>query len=302
MNETMVCRHEAQSRLPIDAEGIVKLVAQALLTEARLTPKPGLVDIRNSGAHEDMDLATFEKSVPVIAPWMEKFYLMGFNTAELASEEVLPMLRPIGMACEEDMLLATGGVNTHRGAIFAFGLLSAATGRLNALDEPIEQNRLCNQVAKFCRNIVANELTHSRSQQLSIGEQHFLRYGMAGARGEAESGFQTVRTRALPIFNSVIAGHKDVQLALLQTLLHLMAWNEDTNLVSRGGLKGLCYVQSQAQRLLWEGGVLVPGGMDAMQQLDDELIARHLSPGGSADLLAVVWFLSHFPPGPLHTN
>lgn len=87
---------------------------------------------------------------------------------------------------------------------------------------------------------------------------------------------------------------------ILQTLLHLMAWNDDTNLVSRGGLEGLYYVQQQAQKLLWQGGVLVEGGIEAMQSLDDELILRNLSPGGSADLLAVTWFLSHFPAGSLY--
>ncbi len=78
-----------------------------------------------------------------------------------------------------------------------------------------------------------------------------------------------------------------------------MAWNDDTNLVSRGGLAGLNFVQQEAQRLLWQGGVLVDGGLEALRQFDDELIARHLSPGGSADLLAVTWFLSAFPAGAL---
>ncbi|ECW6841196.1 triphosphoribosyl-dephospho-CoA synthase, partial [Salmonella enterica subsp. enterica serovar Enteritidis] len=112
--------------------------------------------------------------------------------------------------------------------------------------------------------------------------------------------FRTVRTQALPVFNRVVQEHDDTHLALLQTLLHLMAWNDDTNLVSRGGLEGLYYVQQQAQKLLWQGGVLVEGGIEAMQSLDDELILRNLSPGGSADLLAVTWFLSHFPAGSLY--
>lgn len=129
-----------------------------------------------------------------------------------------------------------------------------------------------------------------------------MHYGLSGARGEAESGFNTVRTQALPVYNRVRELHEDDNLALLQTLLHLMAWNDDTNLVSRGALKGLYYVQQQAQRLLWDGGVLTKGGIAALQRLDDDLIARNLSPGGSADLLAVTCFLSHFPPGPLYRD
>ena len=277
MSEVMRSQHRPSSRQTVAAEEMVSRVERALLTEVRLTPKPGLVDIRNAGAHRDMDLASFEASTAVVAPWMEKFFIMGHDTANIMPEKVLTMLRPVGMACETDMLAATGGVNTHRGAIFAFGLLSAAVGRLVARGEPVEQHRVCDQVARFCRGLVGRELSASEGKKISKGEAHFLRYGLSGARGEAESGFRT----------------------LLQTLLHLMAWNDDTNLVSRGGLEGLNFVQQQAQKLLWEGGVLADGGLDALRQLDDELIVRHLSPGGSADLLAVTWFLHGFPAGEL---
>lgn len=300
MSVSVVTERRTPAYSSLAASDLNGLVARALLTEARLTPKPGLVDIRNSGAHRDMDLAAFERSTTAIAPWMEKFFIMGNNTAALAAENVLVMLRPLGMACENDMLQATNGVNTHRGAIFAFGLLSAAIGRLLARGEPLEQNRICDQVARLSRNIVAHELSAKKAGKLTKSETHFQCYGLSGARGEAESGFRTVRTQALPVFNRVVQEHDDTHLALLQTLLHLMAWNDDTNLVSRGGLEGLYYVQQQAQKLLWQGGVLVEGGIEAMQSLDDELILRNLSPGGSADLLAVTWFLSHFPAGSLY--
>ncbi|WP_348253557.1 triphosphoribosyl-dephospho-CoA synthase, partial [Salmonella enterica] len=82
-------------------------------------------------------------------------------------------------------------------------------------------------------------------------------YGLSGARGEAESAFRTVRTQALPLCNRVVQGHDDTHLALLQTLVHLMAWNDDTKLVSRGGVEGLYYVQHQAQKLFWQASVLV---------------------------------------------
>lgn len=278
---------------------IVSAVERALLAEVRLTPKPGLVDIRNAGAHHDMDLASFEASTAVVAPWMEKFFIMGYDSATMTPKQVLMMLRPVGMACENDMLEATGGVNTHRGAIFAFGLLSAAAGRLVSRGEPIEQHRLCDQVARFCRGMVMQELSATSGERISKGEIHFLRYGFSGARGEAESGFLTVRTQALPVYNRMMKMAGDSNLALLQTLLHLMAWNDDTNLVSRGGLAGLYYVQQEAQRLLWQGGVLADGGLEVLRQFDDDLIARHLSPGGSADLLAVTLFLSAFPAGAL---
>ncbi|WP_417640108.1 triphosphoribosyl-dephospho-CoA synthase CitG, partial [Klebsiella aerogenes] len=255
MSEVLINPQRSLRVKPLNAEEVVSAVERALLTEVRLTPKPGLVDIRNAGAHHDMDLASFEASTAVVAPWMEKFFIMGHDTAAIVPEQVLMMLRPVGMACENDMLEATGGVNTHRGAIFAFGLLSAAAGRLVSKGEPIEQHRLCDQVTRFCRGMVMQELSASSGEPLSKGEAHFLRYGLSGARGEAESGFRTVRTQALPVFNRMMEETGDSNLALLQTLLHLMAWNDDTNLVSRGGLAGLNFVQQEAQRLLWQGGV-----------------------------------------------
>ncbi len=86
--------------------------------------------------------------------------------------------------------------------------------------------------------MVMQELSSAGGERLSKGEAHFLRYGLSGARGEAESGFLTVRTRAMPVFTRMMEETGDSNLALLQTLLHLMAWNDDTNR-SRGGLAGL---------------------------------------------------------------
>lgn len=261
MNVSVVTERRTPAYSSLAAGELNGLVARALLTEARLTPKPGLVDIRNSGAHRDMDLAAFERSTTAIAPWMEKFFIMGNNTAALAAENVLVMLRPLGMACENDMLQATNGVNTHRGAIFAFGLLSAAIGRLLARGEPLEQNRICDQVARLSRNIVAHELSAKKAGKLTKSEAHFQCYGLSGARGEAESGFRTVRTQALPVFNRVVQEHDDTHLALLQTLLHLMAWNDDTNLVSREAWKGFTTCSSRHKNCCGKGAYWLRGAL-----------------------------------------
>lgn len=210
MSEVMISQRRPLSRQTVTAEEMVSRVERALLTEVRLTPKPGLVDIRNAGAHRDMDLASFEASTAAVAPWMEKFFIMGHDTANITPEQVLTMLRPVGMACETDMLEATGGVNTHRGAIFAFGLLSAAAGRLVARGEPVEQHRVCDRVARFCRGLVGRELSSPEGMKVSKGEGHFLRYGLSGARGEAESGFRTVRTQAMPVFNRVMVIRSEI--------------------------------------------------------------------------------------------
>lgn len=82
--------------------------------------------------------------------------------------------------------------------------------------------------------------------------------------------------------------------ALLQAMLYLLAYNQDTNLVSRGGLEGLNFVHKEARYLINQGGIMQQNGWEKMLRLNDELIKRHLSPRGSADLIAVTWFLANY--------
>ena len=133
-------------------------------------------------------------------------------------------------------------------------------------------------------HLVARELA-GRAQAITAGETPFRDYGLTSARGEAEQGFITVRRAVLPFWQQ-----EQGERRLHNALLRLMAVNRDSNLVSRGGLAGLRYVQDYAQQLLatgWE--------RDDLRQMDQALIARHLSPGGSADLLAVAYVLAMIP-------
>lgn len=252
------------------------LAEEALWQELELTPKPGLVDLRNNGAHRDMDHALFVRSIAAITPWFSRFAELGNTYAHLPASEQLRLIRPMGIACEQAMYAATGGVNTHKGGIFSLGLLCFAAGRLGE----VSRASLCREVSAICQGLVAREL-RGRTTPATAGERQFRQFGLTGARGEVESGFATVR-RALD-------GWDGAHLAAL--LLRLMATNQDSNLVSRGGMSGLRYVQEYAQRLLDEGW-----GAQALAAMDEALIARNLSPGGSADLLSVGWVLSGITP------
>ncbi|EPE7077241.1 triphosphoribosyl-dephospho-CoA synthase CitG [Cronobacter sakazakii] len=265
------------ARLP----DVPSLAVAALYAELNLTPKPGLVDCANSGAHRDMDHALFVASIRAIAPWLRVFYQQGAQDAGLAESEILRRLRPAGLACEQAMFSATGGVNTHKGGIFSLGLLCTAAGRLAAQGEPLTPITLCMTVSAMARGIVARELAHGR-RAATAGERLYRRFGLTGARGEVESGFATVRRHVLP-FWQYAQGERGLQ----QALLRLMAVNPDTNLVSRGGLEGLRYVQKYASGLLARGW-----DDEALREMDRALITRNLSPGGSADLLAVSWLLA----------
>jgi len=260
------------------------LAARALRQELDLTPKPGLVDSANSGAHRDMDYALFLASIDAITPWFARFEQAGFDHAHRPAAAQLRLIRPMGIACEQAMFAATDGVNTHKGGIFSLGLLSFAAGRLRGLGWQLSADALCNEVSAICRGLVARELA-GRAQAITAGEKQFRDYGLTGARGEAEQGFITVRRAVLPFWQQ-----EQGERRLHNALLRLMAVNRDSNLVSRGGLAGLRYVQDYAQQLLatgWE--------KDDLRQMDQALIERHLSPGGSADLLAVAYVLAMIP-------
>lgn len=275
---------------PAIVRDMATLAHHAMLIEVYTTPKPGLVDRANNGAHHDMTVATFEQSAEAIAPWLALFTQTGVDSASLPANQILPMLRPHGKQCERDMLLATAGVNTHKGMLFSLALLCAAAGRLWQQGKVLNQHTVCQQVARATEGLVKRELA-ANAQPKTAGERFFHQHGLTGVRGEVESGFATVREYSLPVYANAIAHGADRNSALLEVMLTLLAHNNDTNLVSRGGIEGLHYVQQQAKIITQQTQFLSHERMLALQQLDQHLIARNLSPGGSADLLAITWLL-----------
>ena len=114
-----------------DIADAARLAVRALLYEVTTTPKPGLVDRRNSGSHRDMDVFTFMDSAAALYPYFEACTRTGRETAEQPAPETFAALRPLGCEAEGEMLDATGGVNTHKGAVFSVGIVCAALGRLD---------------------------------------------------------------------------------------------------------------------------------------------------------------------------
>lgn len=271
---------------PLSATCIATLAADALRSEVWLTPKPGLVDSINNGSHSDMDLPLFLRSIDAITPWLHQFYALGQQDFLQPRQAMLMRIRPTGIACEQAMFCATQGVNTHKGGIFSLGLLCTAAGRIHARRQPLTRRGMCHEVAAMTQGLIERELQSCR-QPVTAGERLFVTYGMTGARGEAQSGFLTLRRHVLPYWYD----ENNTERRSLNALMRLMAYNPDTNLVSRGGLNGLYFVQNYARRLLKKGWQ-----KEDLQEMDRQLIARHLSPGGSADLLAIATVLMAFPP------
>lgn len=247
------------------AERLAELAVEALVEEVELTPKPGLVDRRNRGAHRDMDLALFCRSAHSLRPYFRRAAELGMERRDCMDE-----LQAAGLAAESAMLAATGGVNTHRGAVYAFGLVLAAAG-----------SRLVRGGDLF-ETAAGLAAAGTPPPGDSHGGLARTRYGASGARGEALSGFPHAR-RAWEVLS-----RRDVYAALLT----LLAEVEDTNLLHRGGPEGLAFVRESAAAIL-DGPE--EEYASRLEELDNACIARGLSPGGSADLLALALLLRRLP-------
>jgi holo-ACP synthase/triphosphoribosyl-dephospho-CoA synthase len=271
-----------------DPERVAALAVQSLLQEVYTTPKPGLVDRRNNGSHKDMDLSLFETSAQALRPFFQRCVEIGQETSALAPEETFPLLRDAGVKAEEAMFQATGGVNTHKGAIYALGLLCGSIGRLWAAENPIaDVDILLAESGNIVRSSVQADLASATGK--TAGERLYLQYGIRGIRGEAADGFPTVRNIGLPHFRRALADGLSPNDAGAITLLHFVTQAEDTNLYHRGGPEGARWAACTAKKLLsdhppYPRTELIAG-------LDDAFMERNLSPGGCADLLAVTCFL-----------
>ena len=255
------------------AETIGKAAREALEREVLLTPKPGLVDAANNGAHNDMDKGTFLRSAAVLEPWFQGMAERGEALPNESPADLLAALRPMGIRAEADMYAATNGVNTHKGALFSLGLLCAACGRLQAQNTPFTIQNLCDLAAEMTDGITQREMQAADTNGLRV----HAAYGAKGVRGEAESGFESVRELALPYLKQENGPYL--------ALLNLMAHVRDTNVLHRAGEAGLSWLQSRA------GEVLSDFSIPALEQLDRECIDRNISPGGCADLLAIAFFM-----------
>ena len=239
------------------------LAAEALTAEVRLTPKPGLVDEHNNGAHSDMDLPLFLRSIDALTPYFSQMVSLGLSGADASQ------LQALGLEAEEAMFRATSGVNTHKGALFSFSVLLASMGRCLA-----QGGDLFSRCAALAAALTPPQGTHGAAVAIC--------HNVGGARAEALSGFPTAKKAA-----ALLQAHDP-----LTALLWLMAHTEDTNLYHRGGAEGAAFVKTQAAAIL---AAPAERRIALTQALDEALIDRWLSPGGSADLLALALFLGKLP-------
>ena len=246
------------------AETLAEMAENALLAEVHFTPKPGLVDEANNGAHRDMDVPLFERSAHALRPCFEEFVRLGIQGASPAA------LQQAGVRAEQAMFAATGGVNTHKGAIYSGALLLHAAGRLLSGEE---EGDLCELAAQTAAAIPAPTGTHGAAVRAQCG----------GIRTEAVSGYPTAQAVLRQLRQS----------GPLDALLLSMSRLDDSTLWHRGGAEGAQLVRSRAADIL---AAPASEREARTRRLDMELIERNLSPGGSADLLAMAFFLEKALP------
>lgn len=242
---------------------------RALREELAAWPKPGLVSHHDSGSHADMTAWHFERSIDALRPYFAAVAQAGARGAAFDT------LRGLGVRAEHAMLRATGGVNTHRGAIFALGLLLAAAAGPD--DGPLGER---------VRLRWGDALRRHRGPPGSHGDAARRRHGAGGALREAAAGFPSVYRVGLPGLRAAARRTGDARRASVQAFFCLLAEVEDTNLLHRGGIVGLAWARARARAFLERGGVFAADWERRAVDVHRGFVERRLSPGGCADLLA----------------
>lgn len=264
-----------------DPIAIAACAVRGLMLEVDTWPKPGLVSHVDAGSHRDMDAGTFRRSAMGIAPYLAALAEAGCRGCRMDA------LRIIGLDAEAAMLEATGGINTHRGAIFGLGLLCAAAGARET-GQVAPGSSLGAVVTQLWGEAILSGpvLLHSHGQAAR------RRHGAGGARLEASRGFPSVYQVALPALRDAAElAPGDPEAARVQACFALIAAVEDTNLLHRGGAGGLRFARAAANAFLERGGVGRSAWRADAEAVHSAFVARRLSPGGSADLLAMALFV-----------
>lgn len=277
----------------ISAEQLAATARAALTEEASLSPKPGLVTPLSCGAHRDMDYDTFLRSALALEPCFCCIAAFGLTGTEITDEAALSAIRAMGQEGERQMFAATAGVNTHKGALFSMGLALFSAARLISGGLKPFPDVVLGNIAALCHGLTEHELAPLKRcppEKPTAGEKLYLQYGCAGIRGEAELGFPAVRTALVQMSFAASRGFSRTQ-SLCLALLAVMSEAEDTNVLSRCGLKGLQYMHKSASKALSRCQNCPEQIKPTMSAMEVDFVKRWMSPGGCADTLALAIFL-----------
>ena len=270
------------------ADQAASAAVRGLLYEVSTTPKPGLVDRNNSGSHKDMDFFTFLDSSASLIPWFREFFCLGWDHSSEPDGQLFERLRYAGQRAETAMFSATGGINTHKGLVFASAILCGALGKVHAGRElPLPFTDVLQECRRLGKCSLA-DLHHPPNVQPPLptnGERIFTAYGIRGARGEAAAGFPSAVQIGLPALRKWLSAGFSLNDSAAMALLTLISEVDDTNMVHRGGPELAKKRKEQAKILL--SAVTKENFKETLYTLDHQYMTENLSPGGCADLLAV---------------
>ncbi|MCI6075584.1 MAG: [citrate (pro-3S)-lyase] ligase [Bacteroidales bacterium] len=255
---------------------ISRLATCALQDELDTTPKPGLVDRDNCGAHKDMDHTLMTRSIQALHPFFNRF-------AEMAWSGTMPnmdSLREVGREAERAMLKTTNGVNTHRGALFCMGLAIAATAFL-AKSEGVE-----NISGRKLSDVIASLASHVPPAQRTHGGYVCRNTSARGARSVAMGGYSDLFESWLPFLRQ----HRNDPYCYQKTLLKIISTLDDTNVIYRANVETAREVKLQASRLLQNFT------LRGLRLLDEQFTRQWISPGGSADMFSLTIFFDAVLP------
>ncbi len=258
------------------------LALNAILTEISLTPKPGLVDKFSNGSHSDMNYQAFISSTAAISQGFNELIRNGLTFRDNDLTKALPVIRKIGLEMEKAMFEATNGVNTQKGVIFLLGLSLFAYGKIFGQSDKFDTEYFRLVIKDICKNLTYNELINKSNSVKSHGEAVFQKYNFGGARSEAESGFRTVFEFGLPQIKDIEKLNDE---ALTKSFLAIASSNMDTNILYRSNIEVLSQFQSLCRIALEDFTA------ENYSNVIDYCKKENISPGGSADLLAVTIFV-----------
>mgnify|MGYP004610469547 CR=1 FL=1 len=247
---------------------VADLAERALRMELDTTPKPGLVDRRDNGAHKDMDYALMSKSISALRPYLTRL------AVESAKDIDPAKIKEIGIEAEKAMLKATGGVNTHKGALFCIGLSVAAASNLASATGSVQVYSFKELVSRVASEIPAAQGTHGAEAKRS--------FKVGGALENARGAYPELFADWLPYYLSL----EGDPFRCHKTLLHIMTTLDDTNILHRRGAEGLAHAEAEAARLLEDFSE------SGLSSLNKDFIRENISPGGSADMLSLTIFIN----------
>ncbi len=271
------------------AEDLSSIAVESLILEVNTTPKPGLVDLNNNGSHNDLNIDLFYKSARSLKPYFKKFFLLG---AFFKSDIMLlfPKLRELGIKAEQVMFDETDNINTHKGAIFIFSLVLASLGYIYS-NSSYSREILIETIAKLSNEIERDFININNKNILSNGEKIYLNYGIKGVRGEAISGFDVVINNFINLFNFYKASGYTFNDSGVFTLLDIIVTIDDTNIISRSDYNTLLFFKSKIKN---NSTLISRDKLSFIEELDKDFIRENISAGGSADLLALTYFMFLF--------